>query len=196
MPDWLACHDHGPMRGPRREHLIATSDARATRLEEFERLFRENYEALCRFAFRFLRNAAGAEDVVQEAFSNLWTAGEHVVIRTSARAYLYAAVRNKSLNLCKHAAVVAAWERDAAREAEDIHPATADEGRDLPYLSTRLAEAFAALPPRQAEAMRLRWHEDMTHAEIADALGISVKGVEKHLARGLAALRSALLSVK
>ena len=37
--------------------------------------------------------------------------------------------------------------------------------------------------------MLLRWRDGLSYAEIADALGISVKGVEKHLSRGLAVLR-------
>jgi RNA polymerase sigma-70 factor (ECF subfamily) len=41
-------------------------------------------------------------------------------------------------------------------------------------------------------AMRLRWRDEMSYAEIAEALGLSVRGVEKHLARGLATLRERL----
>jgi DNA-directed RNA polymerase specialized sigma24 family protein len=36
----------------------------------------------------------------------------------------------------------------------------------------------------------------MSHAEIAEALGVSVKGVEKHLSRGLAALRRELAPLR
>jgi RNA polymerase sigma-70 factor (ECF subfamily) len=54
-----------------------------------------------------------------------------------------------------------------------------------------LASAFEALPERQRQVMRLRWTEELSYAEIAEAVGISVKGVEKHLSRGLAALKSA-----
>jgi RNA polymerase sigma-70 factor (ECF subfamily) len=38
--------------------------------------------------------------------------------------------------------------------------------------------------------MQLRWHEQMGYAEIAAVLGISVKGVEIQLTRGLRALRA------
>jgi RNA polymerase sigma-70 factor (ECF subfamily) len=164
----------------------------------FEELFRANYEALCRFAFRFLRDRAAAEDVVQEVFGHLWMAQGSVVIRTSQRAYLYAAVRNRSLNICKHDAVVQAWQLENAGEpsvAPDAPP-PADDALDLQLVASRLAEAFDRLPPRQAEAMRLRWHDEMSHAEIAEALGVSVKGVEKHLSRGLAALRRELAPLR
>jgi RNA polymerase sigma-19 factor, ECF subfamily len=161
---------------------------------QFERLFRANYEALCRFAYRFLRDRAAAEDIVQDVFEHLWIEGNNLIVRTSVRAYLYAAVRNRSLNLCKHASVVAAWEREVESDADAVHVRTLmpDETLDLAASVARLSAAFDKLPPRQAEAMRLRWHEELSHAEIAEALGISVKGVEKHLSRALATLRQEL----
>lgn len=176
--------------GPR----LQVSEGVEAREARFERLFRDNYEELCRFAYRFLRDRAAAEDIVQELFGHLWTHGEPAVVRTSIRAYLYASVRNRALNACKHESVVAAWERDAEAEIEATRSSSLplDEALDLSASAARLAEAFEKLPPRQAEAMRLRWHEELAQSEIAEALGISIKGVEKHLSRALAALRREL----
>ena len=163
----------------------------------FEAVFREHYEALARFAFRFVRDAAAAEDIVQEVFGQLWTDRHSIKIATSLRAYLYAAVRNRALNISKHVAVIDAFERDE-NAVESIAPAPAqpDEALDVAELHARLAEAFDALPEKQATVMRLRWRDELTYAEIADVLGISIKGVEKHLSRGLAALRERLGKIR
>jgi RNA polymerase sigma-70 factor (ECF subfamily) len=56
----------------------------------------------------------------------------------------------------------------------------------------RLEAAMAALPPRLAQVMVMRWSGGLSYAEIANTLGISVKGVENQLGRGLKALRAAL----
>jgi len=53
----------------------------------------------------------------------------------------------------------------------------------------RLRAAIEALPERCRLVMQLRWEEQLSHAEIADVLGISVKGVERQLSRGLQFLR-------
>jgi len=182
------------MRRPQTGLVTPPADDAEVRQNEFERLFREHYEPLCRFAYRFLRDASAAEDIVQDVFGRVWSDGRRIIVQTSMRAYLYAAVRNGALNSCKHAAVVAAWQRDAGSDVSMLHssPIDPDDALDLRVAAERLAEGLAALPPRQAEAMRLRWHEELTHAEIAEALGISIKGVEKHLARGMAALREKL----
>jgi DNA-directed RNA polymerase specialized sigma24 family protein len=42
-------------------------------------------------------------------------------------------------------------------------------------------------------AMQLRWRDELSYIEIAEVLGISVKGVENQLGRGLKALRDKLL---
>ena len=168
---------------------IRQGDARA-----FEAVFRAYYAPLVAFAFQYLRDAAAAEDVVQEVFGALWASHAKLQISTSLRAYLYTAVRNRALNLRKHDAVVEAWERDeAAPDVRELHPEPEmpDEILDEQERNQLLASAFEALPERQRQVMRLRWTEELSYAEIAEAVGISVKGVEKHLSRGLAALKSA-----
>ena len=163
--------------------------------EAFERVFRAYYAPLGTFAFRFVRDAAMAEDVVQDVFAALWSSRRTLAVRTSLRAYLYAAVRNRALNILKHDDVVEDWETDESDDdARALHapPPQPDAILDARILNDELSAAFAALPQRQAEVMRLRWRDELSYAEIAEALGISVKGVEKHLARGLVALRSRL----
>ncbi len=158
----------------------------------FEAVFRTFYAPLATFAFRYLRDAAAAEDVVQDVFATLWSTRRSLDIKTSLRAYLYAAVRNRALNIRKHDAVVEAWEIDESDDnVRALHPEPSqpDAILDDRMLTDQLAAAFDTLPERQAEVMRLRWREELSYAEIAEAKGISVKGVEKHLTRGLAALK-------
>ncbi len=170
---------------------IRDGDARA-----FETVFRTYYAPLAAFAYRYLRDAAAAEDVVQDVFGKLWENRRSLVVTTSLRAYLYAAVRNRTLDIRKHDTVVEDWERDeSSADVRELHPAPRqpDEILDRQLIGDRLAAAFEALPERQAQVMRLRWKNDLSYAEIAEAVGISVKGVEKHLSRGLAALKRQLL---
>src|SRR5207247_6091442 len=98
---------------------------------------------------------------------------------TSIRAYLYTAVRNRALNVTDHENVIAAFEADeSAAEFVATTPRQPEELRDDAELHSRLAAAFESLPEKQASAMRLRWRDELSHAEIARVLGISVKGVE------------------
>jgi RNA polymerase sigma-70 factor, ECF subfamily len=157
----------------------------------FDLIFREYHPALCAFAHNILRDAASAEDCVQDVFVKLWVDRKTISLPQSPKAYLYAAVRNCALNKIGRSAVRQAWEegeRDAPELTMGSLPAP-----DMDLLRSEskagLAAAFEALTPRSRTALTLRWYEEMSYAEIALAMGISEKSVENQLARGLKSLR-------
>ena len=157
-----------------------------------EVLFRDHYGSLCRFADRYLHDRAAAEDLVQDVFTSIWAGRLRLDVKGSLRIYLFAAVRNRALNLRKHQLVERDWERDEALpEVRLLHraPPQPDDALEHEERSGRLRAALEALPERCRLVMQLRWHDQLSHAEIAQVMGISVKGVERQLVRGLRALR-------
>jgi RNA polymerase sigma-70 factor (ECF subfamily) len=166
---------------------------RAGDVRALEELFRQQYEPLCRFAERYLRDRAASEDLVQDLFAALWARRTRLDLRGSLRAYLFASVRNRALNVRKHRLVEHDWEREeAAPEVRVLHrtPRRPDELLDERERDARVRAAVAQLPERCRLVMQLRWQEQLAYSEIASILGISVKGVEIQLARGLRALRA------
>ncbi|MEO8561959.1 MAG: RNA polymerase sigma-70 factor [bacterium] len=169
------------------ESRIRSGDVRA-----FEQLFRAHYASLCRFAYRYLLDTGLAEDLVQDLFAHLWADRARLELRGSIRAYLFAAVRNRALNMRKRQLVEHDWIRDEALpDVRALHrpPLPADRALDTGERDAELRSAIESLPERCRMVMRLRWQEQMSHGEIASIMGISLKGVENQLARGLQALR-------
>lgn len=161
----------------------------------FESLFRAHYAALCGFAERYTRSATLAEELVQDLFADLWARRGEWTPRTSVRGYLFAAVRNRALNLRRRDALERDWaDEEAVAESPTLHRAseTADVALEAAELHARLDAALESLPERCRLVMRLRWREQLSYAEIADVMGISTKGVENQLSRGLKALRELL----
>ena len=162
----------------------------------FEELFREHYEGLVAFATRYAGTAAAAEELVQDLFADLWEKRGRWEIRTSLRAYLYSAVRNRALNVRRRAIVERDWADDEAhtdRPALQWSPPRADDAIVAGESAAELQRALESLPVRCRLTMQLRWFDQLSYAEIAETLGISVKGVENQLSRGLKALRDRLL---
>jgi len=50
----------------------------------------------------------------------------------------------------------------------------------------------ANTPPPQREVLALRYYADLTDAQIASAMGISIGAVKNHTTRGISAVRAAL----
>jgi RNA polymerase sigma-70 factor (ECF subfamily) len=158
----------------------------------FEALFHEHYARLCSYALTIVRRREDAEDVVQQVFANLWRVRGSLEIRESARAWLYRSVRNGALNRVRS-------ERSALRLAESPERVPVADPAPDPAESMIAGQSAAALEraldgigERCREVLRLRWIDGLTHAEIADALGITRKAVESNITRGLRALRVVL----
>lgn len=172
------------------EHCVAR--IRAGDEVAFEALYRAMHAPLHGFATRYLGDGARAEELVQELFLELWIARASWTVLGSIRAYLFTAARHRALNVRRRDAVERDWSADEAHDAvRSLHPTPvrADTEMERAELVERLDRALEGLPERCALVMRLRWREGMSYAEIAGIMGISTKGVENQLGRGLRALR-------
>ena len=158
-----------------------------------EQLFRKYYGPLCSFAYSYLHSREDAEETVQSVFLNIWSKRGALGDTANPRAYLYAATRNHALNRSARAKLEQHYYETAELEANpfDAAPA-ADELVDQTRLEERVRLALDALPKGCRRVLELRWEQGLSYAEIAAALGISVKGVENQLGRARKALRERL----
>lgn len=153
----------------------------------FDAIFRARYALLVGVAERMLRDRAVAEELVQEVMLALWRRREALAEDEALGPYLVRAVRNRALNHLRHLhverrdAVHAAGATEAP--AAGVGPVVAEE------LAAALHAAVAALPPRCREVFTLSRGRGLSYAEIAEALGISVKTVEAQMGRALKTLR-------
>jgi len=161
----------------------------------FEELFKGYYRALCDFVRGYVRSRDTAEELVQTVFLRIWEKRETWKPAAGARAYLFAACRNSSLDHLRHERVVersitaaSAGEPDAGGGPQ-LAP---DDAVQAAELAEALRRAVQELPERRRSVVILRWQHHLSNVEIARALGISIKGVEAHVSRALAVLRERL----
>ena len=146
---------------------------------------------LTRLAFLMLGDRQAAEDVVQEAFCGLYRAWDRMPDHTHAVGYVRASVLNGSRSALRRSRRVP---RPVAAEA-----AAAASAEDTVLAGERQRETVAALrrlPPRQREAVVLRYFADLPEQETAAAMGVSRGTVKSTTSRALAALARMLQEEK
>ena len=133
---------------------------------------------MCRYAFLLISDRDEAEDIVQELFRSLWENRSSASI-TSYRDYLFRAVKNKSINYLrsKHNKRLYSDISEEAPISCDCTRETIDENE----LQQLITQAMQSLPPRCSHIFYLKRFEELSHAEIAERLSISVKTVESQM---------------
>lgn len=162
----------------------------ALRQARFDALFEECHRPLLAYAARRCPTMADAEDVVAEAFVVAWRRLDDMPSGPDALPWLYGVARrtlaNQRRGLLRRARLTARLEQDAVASATTAGPTPSPAGE------AALA-ALARLKPSDQEILRLVAWEELTHAEIATVLGISVNAVAIRLHRARTRFEAALL---
>ncbi|MEO5900947.1 MAG: sigma-70 family RNA polymerase sigma factor [Ilumatobacteraceae bacterium] len=138
-------------------------------------LYGREWSSLTRTAYLLTSSRSTAEEIVQDAFVRLTATTTRVL---NPAAYLRTTVVNACRDVHRHQGVV------------QRHPPPAPEAAIAEH--DELFDALARLPWRQQAALVLRFHIDLTEAEIATALGCRPNTVRSIIHRALATLRKDL----
>lgn len=157
----------------------------------FESLFRQFYQALCFYGFKYLSEQEQVEEVVQSVFTTIWEKREQLKIETSFKAYLYRSVRNSCLNMLKHEKVKQEYVSDYQAAGQQDQSIYSEEAQD-PDLAQHIAEAIDKLPPERKAIFKMSKLEGLKYKEIAEKQGISIKTVENQMGKALQFLREEL----
>jgi len=152
-----------------------------------EEIYHTHYRSLVRLAVLLVRDIATAEEVVQDSFIAMHSAWRRLRDGDKALAYLRQSIMNRSRSVLRHRAVV---DRNAPKAAPDMP--SAEQGALSLLERSAVIAALRTLPPRQREALVLKYYADLSEAQIASTMGISRGADKSHTARGTASLRSIL----
>ena len=174
---------HGAVPGP------AGGDSVPPARQADDRGFREyvtsRSRSLLRTAYVLTGNRADAEDLVQAALAKTFLAWDRIEDSGALDGYVRKAMVNTHISW---------WRRrrlDEYPTDEVPDRAVVDDAGDAgdSDLQDTLRRAIDRLPQRMRAAVMLRYYEDMTEAEVADALGVSLGTVKSTVSRAVAKLR-------
>ena len=168
------------------ELVAEASDLDLVRTRDTAALARRYYGAVFGLVRRLLGNAAEARDAAQETFARAIAHLADFDPARSFRSWLFAIAANHARDLLRRRRQLPldpAVEETLPDLSLPDDRMLRDENRD------RLSAAIDRLPFDLKIVVTLHFQQDLPHAEVAQALGVSVNAVRIRLYRALAALR-------
>jgi RNA polymerase sigma-70 factor (sigma-E family) len=178
----LAGGDPGRPGDPASAEQVRAGGPAAPDDPEFREYVTSRGRALLRTAYLLTGNLADAEDLLQAALAKTYLAWDRIEDRGALDGYVRRAMVNTHISW---------WRRRRLQEfPTDELPdrAVADHAGDSDLQET-LRRAIERLPQRMRTAVVLRYYEDMTEAEVAERLGVSLGTVKSTVSRAVAKLR-------
>jgi RNA polymerase sigma-70 factor (sigma-E family) len=152
--------------------------------QDFGEFVRAVMPGLLRYGHALTGNPHDAADLVQGVLERIGARWSTVLRKTGDPvAYARRAMAN---------AHVSRWRRTRRENLVADLPDTAVVWQPDRFADEPLWQALRALPPRQRAVMVLRYYEDLSEAEIADALGVTKGTVKSQANKAMASLRAKL----
>lgn len=157
----------------------------------FTEIYDRYKEVLHRYAYKWLQDRDAVKDVIQDLFTLIWTKRDTLVFNQNLSGYLYISVRNAILRKIQ--------QEDRKNRYATSLLEYADKGVSITdhllrekQLKSIIEQEIAALPEKMREVFELSRNEYLSHAEIAEKLGISEQTVRVHVKKALKILRGKL----
>lgn len=168
----------------------------------FKQLYDLTNGHLYSIAFRFMRRRELANEVIQDAYINVWQqAGSYAATLSTPMTWLISIVRNKSLDRLRKGKL----ESESAIALEDMphdvleHTAGHTDSHDHFAAATERLElnrCLSLLEPSQRQSLTLAYYNGMSHSELAAHLQVPLGTAKAWVRRGLERLRTCMETVE
>ncbi|RJL35477.1 SigE family RNA polymerase sigma factor [Bailinhaonella thermotolerans] len=155
--------------------------------EEFHGFVMSRWPRLMRTAFLLTGERHAAEDLVQSSLERAYVSWRRVSAAGDPDAYVRRILINAHAR--RHRRKLKEYLR-ARDEVQEWDEPERDDRMAQAEDRSMLLRALARLPARQREAVVLRYWEDLTETQAAEAMGCSVGAVKSNTAKGIAKLRA------
>lgn len=140
-----------------------------------------------------------SEDLLQEVYVEIWNRADHYSEEKGrALGWLITLARRRALDRVRRFQAYFRAEQRLRDQEENspLNDQVADGDAELVHrdLSTRLEHALAQLPPAQADAVRMAYHDGLSQREIVARTGIPLGTIKTRIELGLRKLKSAMRS--
>jgi RNA polymerase sigma-70 factor, ECF subfamily len=160
-------------------------------IRDLEEVYLSHKNALLKFAYVLVGNAATAEDIVQDAFVGFARAAGRKETFSNVKAYLMTAVLNKARNYYRDSKKDATQPLDYAYEIPSNNK-SAEQWAILSEQLELLSKAVSALPAEQREVVSMYMDGDLTFKQIAQIQEVPISTVQGRFRYGIERLQRLL----
>jgi RNA polymerase sigma-70 factor (ECF subfamily) len=166
------------------EYLIASVQDRNA--QSFATLYDRYRQAAYSLAYRMMRDPQTAEDLVQEAFLQVWrAAGSYRAERGSVRTWILSIVHNRGIDQLRSSVSRRRMHDKVEATIPTSQPSDAFAETWRNSQCEQLREALRGLPPEQRRVLKLAYYSGYTHTEIAELLDLALGTVKGRVRLGL-----------
>ena len=167
-------------------------------VERFSLLYKNSFDKVCNFACFYVRNKQASEDITMDSFLKLFETMKEEPV-DNPMALLITIVKHKSLDYLKLQLRrrdtednIMQWkQRELSIRISNLENCNPDDIFSS-EIRTIVMKTLSQLPEQTKKVFVMSRFENKTGKEIAQALGITVKGVDYHMSNALKELRTAL----
>lgn len=171
--------------------FISIENLRKGDQQTFEQVYNHYSSQVYRLAFRFLKDKAQSEEIVQETFIKLWLNRHKLDVSGNLWLYLYVIAKRLSLNELRKISQSEELSAQLLLNITEAHNHTEEEilAADMEKFTESVLNK---LPNQQQTIFRLSRVEGLTHQQIAEKLGISPNTVKNHMVEALKNIKNQL----
>ncbi|MDX8339220.1 RNA polymerase sigma factor [Draconibacterium sp. IB214405] len=165
----------------------------------FKDVFRLLYPRLKGYCKLFVSDDNKIEDLIQETFITLWEKRNSIKTDQSVESYLFVILRNNCLNFLRNEKLEKTTFSLELEEISELQYLYQIDflGKEEKSMEEQLVESFQVaveeLPDKMKQVFKLCKIEGRKQKEVAEEIGISIKMVEKHVAKAKEQIRKKLI---
>ena len=159
-----------------------------TELREFKVIFDQYYNPIKNFIYYKVGEVAVAEDLAQEVFMKLWEKRTEVK-KAMLKPYVYTIAKNLTINHHKHQQVVLEFSKKPQKAVDGQNPQYVLEEQEF---GNQLKKAISTLPEDLRIVFLMNRIDELTYAEIAERLELTIKAIEKRMQKALIHLKETI----
>jgi RNA polymerase sigma factor (sigma-70 family) len=144
--------------------------------DAFSRIYHQHVNVLLKYGYKIHNNRSLVEDCVQDLFIELWKTRTNLSDTTSVKFYLFQAVRYKILRKINEESRIELLALEDCDRLSLWHIENdLIEFEIQSQQMSQLKESINALPPRQREAINLRFYNNFSNEEVAQIMDVNYK---------------------